>query len=59
MFAMTLVLIDEPSPWDTLATWQDHLAAVLRLPDDTLLKAEMVEAAEARPERRAAQVGTD
>jgi hypothetical protein len=46
MFAMTLVLIDPPSPFDTLETWQRHLADVRRLPDDTLLKAEMVEAAE-------------
>jgi hypothetical protein len=44
--AMTLVLIDPPSPFDTLATWQRHLAEVRRLSDDVLLKAEMVEAAD-------------
>jgi hypothetical protein len=27
---MTLVLIDPPSPFDTLATWQRHLADVRR-----------------------------
>ena len=48
MFAMTLVLIDPPSPFDTLATWQHHLHALRSLPDDTVLKAQMVEAAEAQ-----------
>jgi hypothetical protein len=43
---MTLVLIDPPTPVDTLAIWRHHLADVRRLPDDTVLKAEMVEAAE-------------
>ena len=39
--------LSEPSPLADVATWERHLAAVRRLPDDTLLKAEMVEAAEA------------
>jgi hypothetical protein len=50
---MTLVLIDPPSPFAPLATWERHLAVVRRLPGDTLLKAEMVEAADAQIERLA------
>jgi hypothetical protein len=46
IYRMTLCLIDPPGPFDALVTWQNHLAEVLRLPDDVLLKAEMVEAAE-------------
>jgi hypothetical protein len=34
---MTLVLIDPPTPFDTLETWQRHLADVRRLPDDVAL----------------------
>jgi hypothetical protein len=49
---MTLVLIDPPSPFATLATWQRHLAYVRGLPDDTLLKAELVEATEEAVARR-------
>jgi hypothetical protein len=49
---MTVVLIDPPSPFDDVATWERHLADVRRLPDDTLLKAELVEAAEEAVARR-------
>jgi hypothetical protein len=34
---MTLVLNDESSSFDTLATWERHLADVRRLPDDVAL----------------------
>jgi hypothetical protein len=44
--AMQIYLIDEPSPFATLVTWERHLAAVRRLPADTLLRAELIEAAE-------------
>jgi hypothetical protein len=44
---MRIYLIDEPSPFATLATWEQHLRAVQSLPPDTLLAAELVEAAEA------------
>jgi hypothetical protein len=43
---MQIYLIDEPSPFATLVTWERHLAAVRRLPADTLLRAELIEAAE-------------
>jgi hypothetical protein len=43
---MRLCLIDEPTPFDTLATWQRYVADVRRLPDDTLLKSEMLRTAE-------------
>jgi hypothetical protein len=35
-----------------LATWERHLADVQRLPDDTLLKAELIEGAEEAVARR-------
>jgi hypothetical protein len=44
-------MLDPPGPFDTLATWQRYLADVRRLPDDTLLKAELIEAAEAAVRR--------
>jgi hypothetical protein len=44
--AMQIYLIDEPSPFTTLVTWERHLATVRRLPADTLLRAELIEAAE-------------
>jgi len=48
IYRMTLlVLIDPPGPFDTLATWQRHLAECRRLPADTMLKAELIETAEA------------
>jgi hypothetical protein len=47
MFTMTLVLLDPPGPFDTLATWKRHLAYVRSLPPDTLLRSELIEAAEA------------
>jgi hypothetical protein len=45
--AMRIYLIDPPGPFDSHEVWERHLAAVRRLPDDTLLEAEMVETAEA------------
>jgi hypothetical protein len=45
--AMQIYLIDEPSPFATLVTWEQHLRKVESLPPDTLLAAELVEAAEA------------
>ena len=39
-------LIDEPSPFATLATWEHHLSALKRLPDDTTLKQDMIAHAE-------------
>jgi hypothetical protein len=48
MVTMTLYLIDPPSPLDTsLATWARHLRYVQSLPADTLLRSELIEAAEA------------
>jgi hypothetical protein len=41
-----IYLIDSPTPFDTLETWQRHLADVRRLPDGTLLKSELVRTAE-------------
>ena len=49
---MTLALVDEPSPFDTLATWRRHLADVRRLSDDTLLKAELIKTAKEAIESR-------
>ena len=46
------MLIDPPSPFDTLATWQRHLADVRRLSDDTLLKAEPIKTAKEAIESR-------
>jgi hypothetical protein len=46
MFTMTLVMLDPPGPFDTLATWERHLAYVRRLPPDTLLRAELIQDAE-------------
>jgi hypothetical protein len=52
LFAMTLVLIDEPGPFDDLATWARHLKVVQSLPDDTVLKAELIESAVAQIEAK-------
>jgi hypothetical protein len=49
---MTLVLIDPPSPFDNLATWQRHLVDVRRRPDDTVLKSETLRIAEEAVARR-------
>jgi hypothetical protein len=46
VFGMRLCLIDEPSPFDTLATWQCHLEECCRLPADTMLKSELIRTAE-------------
>jgi hypothetical protein len=45
--AMQIYLIDEPSPFTTLVTWERHLAALRLLPADTLLRDEMLRTAEA------------
>jgi carnitine 3-dehydrogenase len=50
--AHVLEQIDPPSPFDTLATWQRHLADVRRLSDDTLLKAELIKTAKEAIESR-------
>jgi hypothetical protein len=47
IFAMRLCLIDPPGPFDTLATWLNHLEVLRRLPADTLLRDEMIRTAEA------------
>src|SRR6266446_8551136 len=47
MFTMTLVMLDPPGPFDTLATWERHLAYLRCLPADTLLRDEMLRTAEA------------
>jgi hypothetical protein len=47
-----LVMIDPPTPFDTLATWQRHLADVRRLPDDVALKSETLRTAEEAVARR-------
>jgi hypothetical protein len=49
---MTLVLIDPPSPFEPLATWRRHLDECRRLPDDTLLKAELIKTAKEAIESR-------
>jgi hypothetical protein len=39
-------LIDDPKPFDTLETWERHLADLTKLPDGWLGKAEAIEHAE-------------
>jgi hypothetical protein len=41
-----LVSVDEPGPFATLATWEQHLAELKSLPADTLLKPQMIAHAE-------------
>ena len=41
-----IVMIDEPSPFDTRETWERHLEQLKALPDDVALKAEMISDAE-------------
>jgi hypothetical protein len=52
MFAMMLVLIDPPGPFDTLQTWQRHLRDLRTLPDGTLLRSELIQTAEAHIEAK-------
>ena len=42
MSKMQLAMIDEPSPFDPLETWERHLEQMLKLPNDVALKAELV-----------------
>jgi hypothetical protein len=49
---MTLVLIDPPGAFDDLATWQRYLRDLRTLPNDTVLKAELIETAEAHIEAK-------
>jgi hypothetical protein len=35
-------LIDEPSPFDTLTTWEHHLTELEALPDDYVLKPQLL-----------------
>jgi hypothetical protein len=44
--ALVTALIDSPSPFDTLETWEQHLAMLRRMPDNTALKPEMISDAE-------------
>lgn len=37
------VSIDEPEPYDTLETWEEHLLLVQDLPDDHVLKQPLLE----------------
>jgi hypothetical protein len=48
----TDLLIDEPSPFDTLATWEEHLAFLKSLPKDTGLRSQMLEEAHYWIERK-------
>jgi hypothetical protein len=41
-----IYLIDPPSPFATLETWERHLTYLKSLPDDALLKREMLQTAE-------------
>lgn len=41
-----LVLIDEPTRYESLETWEHHLTAVERLPDGTPLKQPMLDKAQ-------------
>jgi hypothetical protein len=49
------VMIDEPTPFDTLATWERHLSDLKRLPADTELKPEMIRTAEQSIARKKAE----
>jgi len=40
------IMIDDPSPFDTLETWERHLAELKRWPDGTPLKSAIIETAE-------------
>ena len=42
------VLIEEPSPYDTLETWESHLRTVEALPDGAFLKEDMLATAKRR-----------
>ena len=45
--------IDVPTRFDTLATWERHLSAIERLPEETLLRNEMLQGAwQVIPEER-------
>lgn len=45
---ISLALIDGPSPYEPLETWERHLSFLLTLPDNNPLKSLMIEAAEKR-----------
>jgi len=40
------VLADEPSPFDTLETWERHLESVKAMPAGTILREAMMKAAQ-------------
>jgi hypothetical protein len=44
--SLQVALIDEPSPFDTLATWVQYLAMLRRMPDNAALRPEMISHAE-------------
>jgi hypothetical protein len=43
---LQVALIDEPSPLDILATWEQYLAMLRRMPDNAALRPEMISHAE-------------
>lgn len=51
------VMVDEPGPFASLATWERHLASLEALPDRTLLKQQMVEVAKAVIEKKDSKSG--
>jgi hypothetical protein len=42
---VSLALIDEPSRYDTLETWERHFASLQNLPDNNPLKIPLMESA--------------
>ena len=40
--ALVTALIDSPSPFDTLETWEQHLAMLCRMPDNTDMRKELI-----------------
>ena len=43
---MKIFMIDGPSPFASVETWERHLADLKSLPDDTLMKSGMIKQAE-------------
>jgi hypothetical protein len=40
-----VILIDEPTPYDTLETWERHLTKLEALPANTFMRAELIKRA--------------
>jgi hypothetical protein len=53
----SLNFIDEPSRFDTLETWERHLAFLKRLPPDTVLLMDLIQTAEEEIARKRQQQG--